>query len=351
MFRKFSYLKIVLLSLILFLITEADVYTMQVNFYIGKVSLIRNNRKSKLSMGAYLHSGDIIKTGRRSQVILTYKDRSRITIMENSTARIGSKNIKGSDDVALISGNISGKFTKLAKGRRSRRVYGPTVVCAIRGTEFKMGVSKGGDSRVDLKEGKLDVKNPYGRTDLRSNQNIEAGVGNKPVRTKGSLSSWKTKKDKELERNPGEKGEQYRSYMKKFDDRNKNESKNMGKYNTMVKSAGNKDDIKKAGEKINSAEERIQDDLMLNEAANSSIEGVMNDYKNRKNNIYNLFYKIKEESNKVLEQQRRNYEAIQAVKEEYRKAYEKIMGKYLKDKKKILGDINMDNIKPKIKKY
>lgn len=344
-------MKLLITALVIFLFIPVSGYSIHVAFFLGDVKLIRSGREIKVNMGDIVKSGDTIKTGKGAAITLNYKDGSRITIQQNSTAKIGSKGIKSSDNVSLVSGNLSGKFTKLAKGGKSKRVYSPTIVCAIRGTEFKMGVSKGGDSRVDLSEGKLKIKNPYGSTPLNQNQNVEAGVGSKPAKgSRGSMTAWKNGRDNDLTKNPGGKGKQYDKYIQTFNKKNQQDSKNMGKYNNMVKSAKKADDIKKAGSEINEAEQNIEDNLMLNETASSSIEGVMNDYKSRNRNIYDQFLKLKKESNKVAEQQRKNYEAIQAVKEEYRKAYEKIIGKFQDDRDKILKGVDFNKLKPDLKK-
>ena len=63
--------------------------------------------------------------------------------------------------------------------------------------------------------------------------------------------------------------------------------------------------------------------------------------------MYDTFLRIKEESNKVLEQQKRNYEAIMAVKEAYRKAYEEIMKKHKEAVDKIKGSIDTEQYKRK----
>jgi hypothetical protein len=342
--------KLLIAALAIFIFIPESGYSIHVTFFLGDVKLIRSGRTIKVNMGDIVKSGDMIKTGKGATITLNYKDGSKITIQQNSTARIGSKGIKGSENVSLVSGNLSGKFTKLAKGGKSKRVYGPTIVCAIRGTEFKMGVSKGGDSRVDLAEGKLNIKNPYGSTPLKQNQNVQAGVGSKPAKgSRGSMTAWKNSRDNDLKRNPGGRGKQYGRYIQTFNNQNQQDSKNMGKYNNMVKSAKKADDIKKAGSEINDAEQNIEDNLMLNETASSSIEGVMNDYKSRNRKIYDQFLKLKKESNKVAEQQRKNYEAIQAVKEEYRKAYEKIIGKFQDDRDKILKGVDFNKLKPKLK--
>ena len=341
--------KIILFFITIILIIPVYGYSIHVSFYLGKVTLIRDGRRIKVSMNDVIKSGDIVKTGRGAQATLSYNDNSRITISSNTTARIGSKNIKGSDDIALISGNLTGKFAKISKGKRSRKVYGPTVVCAIRGTEFKMAVSKGGNSRVNLSEGKLHIKNPYGNVNLNSNQKVESGVAEKPRKKTDnkSMDQWKKEKDNDFKRNPEKNGNKYKKYISNFGSRNKNTNSDIDKLNKMIQNASKKKDLKNAGENIQNAEEKARDDMILNETANTSIEEVMNDYKSSRKDIYDLFYKIKRESNMVMEQQKKNYEAIQAVKDDYKKAYKKIIGDFEKDKKDIIGDIDFDNVKPK----
>lgn len=348
--KVISGMKCIMITLIV-LVLPVSGYSIHVSFFLGDVKLIRNGGTLSINMGDVLENGDVIETGNRSEATLLYKDDSKIVVKENSKIQIGSKSMKDSDDVALISGNLTGKFTKLAKDSSSRRVYNPTTVCAIRGTEFELGVSKKGDSRVDLKEGNMQISNPYGSTDLKENQKTETGVNEKPSRSKlsGVMGDWKSKEDKELDKNPEKVGKNYDNYMKTFGKRSSDDSGSIGKSGTQVKDAKTKEDIEKAGKNIDSTEQKVRDDMMLNQSANSSIEGVLNDYKDRKGNIYDIFAKVKAESNKVLEQQQRNYEEIQKVKQAYRDAYDKIMGKFQEDKDRIFKGFKRDDLKPKLK--
>ena len=90
----------------------------------------------------------------------------------------------------------------------------------------------------------------------------------------------------------------------------------------------------------------LEDDALLNESAAASIEGILERYGREKADIYDTFNRIKEESNKVAAQQRRNYEALQAVREAYRKAYEEIMGKHRESMEKIKGGFDRESVKP-----
>jgi len=330
------------------LMVPLHLMALTVSFYIGDVSAVRDNKNITITMGTEVNSGDIIKTGTKSTVELVYQDGSKITIQEKSTVRVGSHNVKDSESVSLISGNISGKFEKLKKG--SHKIYTPTIICAVRGTEFTVSVSDGGDSRIDLAEGKLALDNPYGSMELNPDERADTIVSQKPEKAadESTVEDWQTEKNKELVENPEEKSGQYETHVSTFKTRNKNNGDSINTYKTMVKKAGDKASLEKAGENIDTAQEAIQDDLLLNEASSASLENIMKDFEARNDSIYKKFKKLKEESNKVLEQQKKNYEAIQAVKEAHRKAYEKIMGKFQNDRNQILNDLNMDEMKPKI---
>lgn len=330
------------------LIVPLQLMALSVSFYIGDVSAVRDNKKIDITMGTEINSGDSIKTGAKSTVELVYQDGSKITVLEKSTVRVGSQNIKDSDSISLISGNITGKFEKLKKG--SHKVYTPTIICAVRGTEFTVSVSDGGDSRIDLAEGKLALDNPYGSMELNPDERADTIVSQKPEKAAddSTVENWQAEKNKELVENPEEKSDQYDAHVSTFRVRNKSTSDSMDTYKKMVKKAGDQKSLEKAGENIDTAEESIQNDLLLNEASSASLENIMKDFEARNNSIYKKFKKLKEESNKVLEQQKKNYEAIQAVREAHRKAYEKIMGKFQNDRNQILNDLNMGDVKPKI---
>ena len=301
-------------------------------------------------MGTVLQEGDLINTGKGGVVELLYKDGSKVTIKQKSSAKVGSATVKGSSNVSLISGKLTGKFSKLKKGKR--KVYTPTTICAIRGTEFDIAVSKDGTSRVDLSEGKLDVSNPYGTKKIKEGTTLETEAGKEPQKGDKSsdLDSWQEDKNAAMEKDPNKTARQYKDYVSTFKRRSlksKNETKKIG---AAVKGAKSKSSVEKTGESLASTEETIEDDLILNETSVASIEGIMKDFEGRNNAIFRRFKRLKEESNRVLEQQQKNYQAIQAVKDEHRKAKEKIMGKFQKDKDSILKGVDMKSVKPSIKK-
>ena len=339
------------MSIIFMLLFTVAGFTLEISFLVGDVTIIRDGKKVQADMGTEMLSGDMIIAGKGGLAVLSYKDGSEIKVMENSKIRVGSKKIKDSDDLSVISGIVKGKFAKLLRGSE-RKVYSPTTVCSVRGTDFLVGVSDGADSRVELSEGSLDVHNPYGKAKLSGKQNADIGVTEAPRKKAGKglpLKDWKNKKDEELMQNPKSKGEEFSSYINKFNERSSKASDNIDDFDKDQSKAATMG--KKRLEKTNIELENLQldvtDDMILNEATNSSLDGILNKFKKDKGDIYNTFQRIKEESNKVLEQQRKNYEAIEAVRAAYKKAYDEIMKEHQDYMKKLKGGFDKEKYKPK----
>jgi len=314
-------------------------FSISITFMIGDVHVFRDGKKISADINTEMKSGDILTTGKGGIAAVSYNDGSEIRIRENSKIIIGNKHIKDSEDVSVISGIVKGKFSKLLKGNE-RKVYTPTTVCSVRGTDFLVGVSDGADSKVELTEGSLDVYNPYGRVDLEENQNVEIGLAEKPEKKGGQgsgLDDWKKTKNNDLDQDPGKKSKKFQNYMDKFSSRSSKSSKNINRLenNQGTTALMSKRSLEKTNEKIENIEKEIADDFFLGSAVNGSIDGIVNRYKKDKEDMYNIFLKIKKESNRVLEQQRINAEAIRAVKEAYKKAYEEIMRKHTESINKI----------------
>jgi len=338
--------KHLILSFLLVLLLPGIGYPIHVSFYIGDVSAIRDGKRINIAMGTNLESGDFIKTGKGGTISLVYKDGSKLTVKEKSRIKIGSKNIPGSDNVTLLAGNLNGKFTRLKKGQR--KVYTPTTICAIRGTEFEIGVSKNGNSRVELKEGKLDINNPYGSQKIKEGTTVEAEIARRPkkVSSDTDMGTWRKKGNEDFKNNPSKTSGRYESQVNTFKNRLKVQSRETRAIGSKVRSARKEKDVLRAGDDLEKNENSIEDDLILNEASKATIETIMKDYLIRTDRIFKTFERLKKECNKVGEQQRRNYEAIQAVKKAHRRAYEKIIGRFKKDRDNILNPGNRDRIRP-----
>jgi hypothetical protein len=326
-----------------------NVFAAKISFMAGDVKVMKDGKTSAAQFQMEVSSGDIVKTGKGAFADISYDDGSVIKVKENSSVTIGNKSAQGSDSVSVTSGVVSAKFAKLQKDS-VRKVYTPTTVCAVRGTEFNVAVSDSADSKIQLSEGALQLLNPYGVAAIKENQNAEIGVAKAPVQAEGGdLGKWKNDNENSLEKNPGEKADAFSEYVNNFQKRSESSSKNISdmekKRSTAIK--GGKDKLEKATKDLEKLENDVEDDLYLNSAANSSIDGILNRFQNDKKGMYDKFLKVKAESNKVMNQQERNFEAISAVKAAYKKSYDDIMKKHKEGIDKIKGGFDKESVKPK----
>lgn len=332
------------------LLVAAAAYPLQVTFLVGDVSLVREGKSIKPDISARVLSGDMVVTGKGGLAVLSYADGSEIRVEQYSRIRIEGRSAEDSESIAVVSGLVKAKFAKLLKGSE-RKVYSPTTVCSVRGTEFAVGVSDGADSLVLMKEGKLDVYNPYGRVFLKDGQTAEGDLSEHPVLKEDAgvnLGDWKGKKDKELEENPAEKGNRFRDYMGTFSDRNTKASRDLNALNGELKKGGMRDrkKVEKNLDRMDHLRDTVEDDMILGATANTSLDGILLKFQKDKKEIYDNFLRVKEESNRVLEQQRRNHEELQAVREAYQKAYKEIMGTHKKRMEEIKGGMKKEKGSP-----
>lgn len=102
----------------------------------------------KAAVGMSVSKGCRFKTGERSTMDILLQDNSVVRITENAEMTLSSLNLS-EIKVSLFSGSAFCKIKKMYKGQ-SLSVKTPTVVAAVRGTEFSTEVSgKGEQGRTD----------------------------------------------------------------------------------------------------------------------------------------------------------------------------------------------------------
>ncbi len=321
----------------------------QVGFFLGDVTLVRQGKNSKVSMGQSLLNGDILKTGRGGLIDITYGDGSKIQIKENSVAQVGSKGLTGSDNVSLVSGNLSASFAKMLKG--TRKTYSPTVVAAVRGTDYTMEVSKGGDTRIELTDGKINMSNPFGQSDLEKGKTAESDFSGAPKENETPSGGWLASKDREFDENPSGESEKMAGYISRLDQGTKETGSFIENKGKNIALETNRDKLVKAGVELENVAGKSEDELMLNESAFHTADMLASHYKSASSELYSNFQKVKEESNKVREQQIMNMRAIAEIKEAYKKAYDRIMGTYHEDFEKIMDDSKFKKVLPNMEDF
>jgi hypothetical protein len=329
-------------------------YALEVGFLVGDVKIVRAGSELKgINVGTKVQTDDVVKTGKKSLVTIVYNDGSEIKMTENSIVKIG-KMTQGTDTApaVVIAGIVTTKFTKLSKGTEARRsVYTPTTVCAVRGTEFTVAVSDGADSRVELTEGSLDVHNPYGGQQIQAGKKVKTSVAGAPTDDSdftGSAAEWKGAADESLAADPSGKGDEFQTYLSDLSVRSSASSQKIDELGNGMSNIKDKKTLDKKGKDLDAVNGSVEEDLYLGDASGAAIEQLASRFEKDKSEIAKKFQALKEESNKVREQQQRNYENIQAVREAYKKAHDEIMNKFQDSKKQIKSGTDLDSVKPKI---
>ncbi len=310
---------------LIFMLPSA-VYPAEISFYLGDVALVRNGKHNAVAVGKTLQTGDLLKTGKGSFLEVSYPDGSKIKLNESSSATIGSRNIAGSDRVSLISGTATGSIRKLLKG--SAKSYTPTIVCAVRGTEYTLTVSNGGDTRVDVKEGTVEIISPGGSAAVTENEQSETPMGGKPSPSSGSREDWKTRNDRDFDENPAARSGRYDRQLKALDERTRETGNVIVSVQSAVAGADSRESLERAGEQLNSASEKTEDDLLMNEALNRSARDIADSFQGRDAGISERYRTIEKQSGLVAEQQKKNLAALQKIRDDYLKARDRILGTY-----------------------
>lgn len=318
--------KIACIQAALILTLPSALHAAEISFFLGNITLTRGGKPASVAVGKKLQTGDHLKTGKNSYLEIIYRDGNKIKLNESSSATIGSKNIAGSDSVSLISGTASGSIKKLIKG--SSKSYSPTIVCAVRGTEYTLTVSTGGDTRVDVKEGTVEVISPRGSAAVKENEKSETPMGGKPAPSKGSAEDWKNSNDRDFEKNSAARSERYESNLRSFDDRNRETGDTIASVRSAVDTADSKESLEKAGDMLNSATEKTEDDILMNEALNRSARDIAEAFEGKDDDVSDRYRSVEKKSGIVANQQKKNLTALQRIREDYLKARDKIMGRY-----------------------
>ncbi len=336
--RKFMFIYWVLIVTVL--LFAPYVYALEISFVVGDVIVERDGKENLAVVGMKLSQGDVVVTKNASIAELLYSDKSTLRIFENTKIKVAAIQ-DNQENVSVINGVIKAKISKLQKGE-SKKVYTPTTVCAIRGTEFFVAVSDSSNSRVNMEEGSLALANPYGEISVNNDEQATVEVAKKPLLDDNPKNPelWKNTADKDFVLEPQKYAESYNEYLSTLEQRSSMQSAEIEKYK---QSSAKKKDSKKIEKDMDELENKvavIADDFFLGDCANAAVDNVLQMYKEKKQEIFDSFNKVKEQADRVVQQQKANYEAIMAIKEAYRKNYEEIKGKHKESIEKIKEEIN-----------
>jgi hypothetical protein len=123
----------------------------QIKVMAGTVHLERDGKRIPAQVGMAVRQSDSLITGFDGTAGVTFTDNSLLSVGPNSTLAIDhyafdSTTHAGQFDASLKKGSlavVSGKIVKQSPG--AMRVHTPTSIMGVRGTEFAVKVSEGGN--------------------------------------------------------------------------------------------------------------------------------------------------------------------------------------------------------------
>ena len=285
--RKFMFIYWVLIVTVL--LFAPYVYALEISFVVGDVIVERDGKENLAVVGMKLSQGDVVVTKNASIAELLYSDKSTLRIFENTKIKVAAIQ-DNQENVSVINGVIKAKISKLQKGE-SKKVYTPTTVCAIRGTEFFVAVSDSSNSRVNMEEGSLALANPYGEISVNNDEQATVEVAKKPLLDDNPKNPelWKNTADKDFVLEPQKYAESYNEYLSTLEQRSSMQSAEIEKYK---QSSAKKKDSKKIEKDMDELENKvavIADDFFLGDCANAAVDNVLQMYKEKKQEIFDSF--------------------------------------------------------------
>ena len=316
-----------LCSIILcFAFTKA--YSAEVSSFVGDVTGERKGRPLRITTGVKLETGDVVRVGGRSTAQIRYTDRTVVTLSENTVITIGNVNIPASNDVTVVSGMVRAVFTG-----GNNRVYTPTAIAAIRGTEFTVTVNNG-NTVVALDKGNLDVSNPYSQVQMNAGDNVRANVGSGVERPpRGRKQRGSTAADGDL----NNLAANFDKYINDFDKSAQTQNANIRKSANDSQSATTPQDASRVSRNMDAMDASLRDALFLTEGTNRSLQLILDGIPNKSSREFVEFSRIREKGQTVAALKARNYADLQAVRQQHREAVEKIRSRFEEDRARILG--------------
>lgn len=323
---KGIYTKIGFIALIMLILFSVQVYSVNAKFIMGDVQVKRNGKYLKVTTKTVFKDKDLLVTGPKSYIVLTTNNGDSIELKANSKLLIDLQLFE-EGAVSLIEGKIIAKYNKIKKDT-NRKIVTPTVVAAVRGTEFSVSVSESGSTRISMNEGSLDVSNPSGKKNISGNEKADIVPGSEPANASGvSDEQWVEQQNQNLENSPEQVAENYEQHIENIK-KSSDSSQVIPKLEADTDKINSESDAEKFEENLDDAEEQLKDNMLLNRASAQAIDNIVSNYDESKADINSKFEKIKSESDKVAEQQEKDLKAIQEIREKYLKAKQEILDKH-----------------------
>jgi hypothetical protein len=136
-------------------------------------------------VGAAVNPGETIRVGLDSEARLALPDGTQLKIFAR-TRLVYNEDL--SDPAArgyllgLVWGRILSQVVPRNEGGSPYKVVTPSAICGVRGTEFIVAVTDGGETRVGVEKGEVEVSGTDGTELLPAGTETSVAVGRRPLR-------------------------------------------------------------------------------------------------------------------------------------------------------------------------
>lgn len=128
----------------------------------GQVDLIRENEPAQsIVVGDEIFAGDILRTGKKSMVVINLPDGSRLSIGENSKLEITKYLTEREPEglITMVRGRVRAFVSEIFSSRKeSFRIKTPTAVVGVQGTDFTV-IASSFKTWVEVYEGLVVTEN------------------------------------------------------------------------------------------------------------------------------------------------------------------------------------------------
>ncbi|HCL58014.1 MAG TPA: hypothetical protein DHW82_13550 [Spirochaetia bacterium] len=165
----------------------------KIDFILGKATVQLEGEKSvsKLKKNMLLYGGETIQTDKKAMVKVKLADNSLVQINENSVIIINKISTgENKYSFGVIKGGMNSTVTA-KNDKKGYRVYTPTAVAGVRGTDFMVSVADNGKSNITVSEGAVEVKSDEETSMVKRGEEADVST------TEDGIKKGAAKKDKE----------------------------------------------------------------------------------------------------------------------------------------------------------
>jgi len=153
------------ITFFLLIIALAALAGAKVTSAVGNVTFYRGGTAYTASLNTKLNNGDIVHTGDRSKVELTFGDGSVVRLSSNSQMTVNCAESSGLGTSTVLTcsgGRLWSNVIPFKEGSESSYVVKtPTSTAAVRGTIFRTNVSADTSTSVRVYDGQVEVSRGY----------------------------------------------------------------------------------------------------------------------------------------------------------------------------------------------